>query len=229
MTAALLGRKIGMTRFFTEDGTNVPVTVIEAGPCAITQVKTTRTDGYSAVQMAWGQVKPRRSTQPLIGHDAKAGCEPKRHHREIRLPDDKAAEAFEAGQAIDVSVFEGVAYVDVIGVSKGKGFAGVMKRHNFRGKGASHGTERKHRSAGSIGGHAANLGTGPKLKKGKRMAGRMGGERVTVRSLDVIKIDPQRNLLLVKGPVPGPNRGLVFVRQARRLYRRKARLATSRS
>ena len=223
MSAALLGRKIGMTRWFTADGTNIPVTVIQAGPCAVTQVKTTAADGYSAVQLAYEDVRPRRSTIPVMGHDAAAGVTPRRFHREVRLADDDAAGAFELGQSVDVSVFEGVRYVDVTGVSKGKGFAGVMKRHRFKGLCASHGTERKHRSAGSIGGHATDLGTGPKVKKGKRMAGRMGGGRVTIRSLDVVSIDPQRHLMLVKGPVPGPNRGLVFIRDAKRLYRSKSR------
>jgi large subunit ribosomal protein L3 len=214
-----------MTRYYTEEGKNIPVTVIEAGPCAVTQVKTTDRDGYSAVQLAFADVKPRRSTMPIIGHDAKAGATPKRMHRELRLDDDSQAADFELGGSIDVSVLEGVAYVDVTGTSKGKGFQGPMKRHNFSGLEASHGVERKHRSAGSIGGHATNLGTGPKLKKGKRMAGHMGDERVTVRSLDVVSIDPERNLLLVKGPVPGPNRGLLFIRESKRLHRRKARLA----
>lgn len=222
---ALLGRKIGMTRWFSEDGTNIPVTVIEAGPCAVTQVKRTETDGYSAVQLGFDEVKPRRTTMQLIGHDAKAGATPKRFHRELRLPDDKAADEYELGQTIDVGSFEGVKYVDVVGTGKGKGFAGVMKRHNFRGLEASHGTERKHRSAGSIGGHATDLGTGPKVKKGKRMAGQMGAGRVTVRSLDIVAIDPERNLLMVKGPVPGPNRGVLFIRDARRLNRRKTRIA----
>ena len=229
MPAALLGRKIGMTRFFTEDGRNIPVPVIEAGPCVVTQVKRTETDGYCAVQLAFEDVKPRRTTMPLIGHDAKAGATPKRFHRELRLADDGAAGEFEPGQTIDVTVFKDVRFVDVMGTGKGKWFAGVMKRHNFRGLSASHGTERKHRSAGSIGGHATDLGTGPKLKKGKRMAGRMGGGRVTVRSLDVIKIDPERNLLLVKGPVPGPNRGLLYIRQAKRLQRSKARAAQAKA
>lgn len=227
MTAALLGRKLGMTRYFTEDGTNIPVTVIEAGPCAVTQIKTRETDGYSAVQLAFGDIKPRRSTMPLIGHDAKAGIEPRRHHRELRLDDDKQAEGFDLGQMIDVSVLEGVKYVDVIGTSKGKGFQGPMKRHNFRGLEASHGVERKHRSAGSIGGHASNLGTGPKLKKGKRMAGHMGHERVTARNLDVVSIDPEKNLVLVKGAVPGPNQGVLFLRASIRLNKKKARLAKS--
>jgi len=223
MPAAILGRKIGMTRYFLDDGRNVPVTVIEAGPCAVTQVKTSGSDGYSAVQLAFGDVLPRRSTMPLIGHDAKAGVTPKRWHRELRLENDDAANEYQLGQTIDVSAFEGVMFVDVVGTSKGKGTQGVMKRHNFAGMEASHGVERKHRSAGSLAGHATNRGTGPKSKKGKRMAGRMGAERVTVRSLDVIAIDPERSLLLVKGPVPGPKGGFLFIREAIRLSRSKAR------
>ena len=222
---ALLGRKIGMTRWFMEDGTNVPVTVIEAGPCAVTQIKRTETDGYTAVQLGFDDVKPRRTTMPLMGHDAKAGTTPKRCHQELRLPDDKSVEEFELGQEISVETFENVKYVDVTGTGKGKGFAGVMKRHNFRGLCASHGTQRKHRSPGSIGGHATDLGTGPKVKKGKRMAGQMGAKRVTVRSLDIVAIDPDRNLLMVKGPVPGPNHGVLFIRDAKRLNRSKTRKA----
>lgn len=225
MPAALLGKKIGMTRYYMEDGTNVPVTVIQAGPCAVTQVKTTETDGYSAVQLGFEDIKPRRSTMPVIGHDAKAGISPKRTHRELRLSDDKEAAEYELGQELRVDQFEGVAYVDVSGTSKGKGFQGVVKRYHFAGLEASHGVERKHRSGGSIGGGATNLGTGPKLKKGKRMAGHMGHEAVTVRSLDVIKVIPDKNLLLVKGPVPGPADGLLFVRESKRLYKNKARKA----
>ena len=224
---ALLGRKIGMTRWFKEDGTNVPVTVIAAGPCTVTQIKRTETDGYSAVQLGFEEVKPRRTTMPLIGHDAKADTTPKRCHRELRLADDDAAAEFELGQTVDVTNFEDVKYVDVVGTGKGKGFAGVMKRHHFRGLEASHGTQRKHRSPGSIGGHATDLGTGPKVKKGKRMAGQMGAKRVTVRSIDIIAIDPDRNLLMVKGPVPGPNRGILFIRDARRLNRSKTRRAAA--
>ncbi|MCP3903317.1 MAG: 50S ribosomal protein L3 [Planctomycetes bacterium] len=223
--SALLGRKLGMTRYYTEEGKNIPVTVIEAGPCVVTQVKTTDTDGYAAVQLAWGDVRPRRSTMPLIGHDAKAGSAPKRHHREVRLESDADAEAFELGQEVGAGALEGVPYVDVIGRSKGKGFAGGMKRHNFRGKEASHGVKRCHRKGGSINGHATNLGTGPKPKKGKRMPGRMGDERVTVRSLDVISVDPERNLVLVKGPVPGPNQGLLMLQVSRRLNKQKGRIA----
>ncbi len=224
---ALLGRKIGMTRWFMEDGTNVPVTVIQAGPCAVTQVKRVDTDGYSAVQLGFEEVKPRRTTMQLIGHDAKAGTTPRRVHRELRLPDDKSAGEFELGQQLDVNTFENVKYVDVTGTGKGKGFAGVMKRHNFRGLCACHGTERKHRSPGSIGGHATDLGTGPKVKKGKRMAGQMGAKRVTVRSLDIIAIDSQRNLLMLKGPVPGPNHGILFIRDSKRLNRSKTRKAAA--
>jgi len=224
---ALMGRKIGMTRWFKEDGTNVPVTVIAAGPCTVTQIKRTDTDGYSAVQLGYDEVKPRRTTMQLIGHAAKAGTTPKRCHSELRLADDDAIADFELGQTIDVTKFENVKYVDVVGTGKGKGFAGVMKRHNFRGLEASHGVERKHRSAGSIGGHATDLGTGPKVKKGKRMAGQMGGKRVTVRSLDIIAIDAERHLIMVKGPVPGPNRGILFIRDAKRLNRSKTRKAAA--
>lgn len=225
MPAALLGRKIGMTRFYTEQGSNIPVTVIEAGPCAVTHVKTTESDGYSAIQLAYDDVRPHRSTMPVIGHDAKAGVGPKRFHREVRLETDADAEAFELGQMVDLASFEGAMYVDVTGTSKGKGFQGGMKRHNFAGLEASHGVKRQHRRGGSIGGHAANLGKGPKPKKGKRMPGRMGNERVTVRSLDVVKIDPERNLILVKGPVPGANGEFLMIRESRRLNRRKQRLA----
>ena len=219
---AILGRKVGMTRWFQEDGTNIPVTVIEAGPCVVTQVKTTEADGYAAIQLGFEDAKVRRAAMPQIGHDAKAKTAPKRIHREFRIDDDEA-EGFELGQSIDVSVFEDVKFVDVAGTSKGKGFQGPMKRHNFSGLEASHGVQRKHRSAGSIGGHATNLGTGPKIKKGKRMAGHMGDERVTVRSLDVVHADPEKNLLVVKGPVPGPNGGDLYIRPATRLYKSKAR------
>lgn len=229
MTAFMLGKKIGMTRWFLEDGRNIPVTIIEAGPCVVTQVKTTASDGYASIQLGWDDVKPRRSTMPVIGHDGKAGTGPKRFHREIRLETDAEAEAFTLGQTIDVSSLAEVGFVDVIGTSKGKGFQGVMKRHNFKGQIASHGVERKHRSAGSIGGHSANLGTGPKLKKGKRMAGHMGAERVTERCLDVIKVDPERNLLVVKGPVPGAAGGMVMIRGAIRLRKKKARLAATKA
>lgn len=225
MTAALLGYKLGMTRFFTEDGKNVPVTVIEAGPCTVTQIKTGKTDGYDAVQIGFGDIKPRRSTMPGIGHDHKAGSAPLRCHREYRCSDGD----LELGERIDVSRFEGVPFVDVIGTSKGKGFQGSMKRHNFRGLEASHGVKRRHRSPGSIGGHASNLGTGPKVKKGKRMAGHMGCEHMTARSLEVISIDIENNLLLVKGTIPGPPKSIVMIREAVRLNRKKASAAKSKA
>ena len=219
---AILGRKVGMTRWFTEDGRNIPVTVISAPPSVVTQVKTSESDGYSAVQVGFEDIKPRRSTQPVIGHDAKAGTSAKRFHREFRCANDEEAAGFELGQKVDLSALAESRFVDVTATSKGKGFQGGMKRHNFRGQQASHGVERKHRSGGSIGGHASNLGTGPKIKKGKRMAGHMGDERVTVRSLDVIKADIEQNLLVVKGPIPGPNGGFVYIKPAARLYKSKA-------
>ena len=223
MPAAILGRKIGMTRFFTEDGRNIPVTVIEAGPCTVTQVKTSDIDGYAAVQLAFGDIKPRRSTMPQIGHDAKAGVAPRRWHRELRLEDDKAVGEYQLGQTVKVDSLGSIKYVDVIGTSKGKGFQGVMVRHHFKGMFASHGTERMHRHGGSIGSHATNRGTGPKPKKGKKMGGHMGDARVTARNLDVVSVDPEKNILLVKGAVPGPNQGFLFIREAKRLNRSKAR------
>lgn len=223
MASAILGTKVGMTRLFDDEGKNIPVTVIQAGPCFVSQLKTSETDGYEAIQIAFGDIKGRNSTFPLIGHDAKAGLGPKRTHREVRLAEGEAAE-YELGQEISVEVFESVKFVDVIGTSKGKGFQGPMKRHGFAGQEASHGVERKHRSPGSIGGRSSNLGTG-KPKKGIRMGGRMGGERVTVRSVQVVGIDKEKGLLLVKGPVPGANSGLLVVREAVRLYKDKARIA----
>ncbi|MCE2882762.1 MAG: 50S ribosomal protein L3 [Planctomycetaceae bacterium] len=222
-TVAILGRKIGMTRYFVEGGKNIPVTVIEAGPCVVTQVKTSDRHGYAAVQLSFDDMKARNSSIPMIGHDAKAGTAPKRIHREMRVADDAAANAFQLGQVVNVSALEGTQYVDVVGTSKGKGFAGVMKRHNFKGMSATHGTERKHRTSGSIGSHGTDRGHGAKIKKGKRMSGHLGDERVTVRSLDVVKVDLERNLLLVKGPVPGANDGILFIRAATRLYKRKAK------
>ncbi|MEO0966106.1 MAG: 50S ribosomal protein L3 [Planctomycetota bacterium] len=221
MPKAILGKKIGMTRYYDADGKNVPVTVVEAGPCVVSQLKTQDTDGYCAVQIAFEDVRGRNSTMPVIGHDAKAGVGPKRHHREIRCDDAKEFESYELGQAIAADSFEEVKYVDVTATSKGKGTQGAMKRHGFKGQEASHGVERKHRSPGSVGGRSAYLGGG-RPKKGIRMAGRMGNEKVTVRSLPVIAIDKERNLLLIKGPVPGSKNGLVFIREAKRLYKRKA-------
>lgn len=224
MGTALLGRKVGMTRYFTEDGNNVPVTVIQAGPCFVTQVKNKDTDGYSAIQIAFEDVDAGRTTMPLIGHDAKAGVSPKKFHREYRLEED--AKDAEIGQQMTVEVFAETKFVDVIGVSKGKGFQGTMKRYRFKGLTATHGTERKHRSPGSIAGHATNRGTGPKPKKGKKMSGQMGNVQITARNLDVIQILADKNILLVKGAVPGPNGGLLFVRTSRRLGRAKQNTAS---
>ena len=224
MPAALLGKKIGMTRVYTEDGVQIPVTVIEAGPCFVSQVKTPENDGYAAVQLAYGDVKARRSTMPLIGHDGKAGISPKRIHREFAMTEEELAD-LELGKEVTLEAFETIKFVDVSGTSKGKGFQGVMKRHNFKGQLASHGVERKHRSPGSQAGHASDAGGAGGAKKGKKMSGQMGNERVTVRSLDVVKIDKDKNLILVKGPVPGPNQGLLEIRAAKRLYKSKAELA----
>jgi large subunit ribosomal protein L3 len=218
----LLGKKIGMTRVLQPDGASIPVTVLEVGPCVVTQVRTADKDGYAAVQIGYGEMKPRNSTMPQIGHDHKAGTTPKRLHREFHVEAGKES-GFELGKALSVKDLEGTMYVDVIGTSKGKGFQGVMKRHHFKGMFASHGTERKHRSPGSIGSYGSNRGFGGGLLKGKRMAGHMGDERVTVRSLDIVRIDAERNLLLVKGPVPGANNGFVEVRPAIRLYKSKAK------
>jgi large subunit ribosomal protein L3 len=223
MPAAILGRKIGMTRLYDDGGMNIPVTVIQVGPCIVSQLKTAQADGYEAVQIAFEDVKGRNSTFPLIGHDAKAGATPKRFHREFRLNDGEAA-SYELGQALTVEVFGEVKYVDVIGTSKGKGTAGVMKRYGFKGQLATHGVERKHRSPGAVSGRSSNLGTG-KPKKGIRMGGRMGNERVTVRSLPIVGVDKEKNLLLVKGPVPGAKRGLLMIREAVRLYKGKAKHA----
>jgi large subunit ribosomal protein L3 len=222
----LIGKKLGMTRVFTEDGASVPVTVIEIGANVVTQIRDAETDGYCAVQVASGEMKARNSTIPMIGHDAKAGTDAKRFHSEFRCTPEEASQ-FELGQELSVSDFDGQAYVDVIGTSKGKGFAGGMKRHGFKGQLASHGVERKHRSPGSIGGHALNAGKSGRLKKGKKMAGHMGDVRVTTRSLDVMRIDAERGLLLVKGPVPGHNNAMVQVRPAVRLNRSKQRILAS--
>jgi len=211
MTPALLGKKVGMTRIYDDKGAIVPVTVVEAGPCAVTQVKTVDSDGYNAVQLGFGDIKAKFSTFGLIGHAAKAGVGPKKHFREIKLKD---ATDKKAGDEVKADIFEGVQYVDVIGVSKGKGFAGVMKRHHFGGQPASHGTERKHRSPGSIASRATWRGQCGKPKKGVRMAGHMGMDQVTTRNHPLVKIDTEKNLLLIKGALPGPNGALLFVRKS---------------
>jgi len=222
MSFSLLGKKIGMTRVYLDGGLNIPVTVLEVGPCVVTQLRTQEKDGYTAVQIAYGKMKARNSTMSMIAHDMKAGSDPKRHHREFRV-EAKDLAAYEMGQEIKADKLQGTMFVDVIGTSKGKGFAGVMKRHHFKGMFATHGTERKHRAPGSIGGLCSNRGFGGGLKKGKRMPGHMGDERVTCRSLDLVRIDLEKNLVLVKGTVPGANGGLVEIRPAIRLYKSKAR------
>ena len=218
----LMGRKLGMTHVYEGKGIAVPVTVIKVGPCAVTQLRTKEKDGYTAVQVGFDDVAPRNSTMPMIGHDHKAGTAPKRFHREFRC-DEKVQANFTLGQELSVSALEKIAYVDVTGTSKGKGFAGTMKRHNFKGLSASHGTERKHRSPGSIGSLCSNRGFGGGVKKGKNMAGHMGDDRVTCRSLDVVRIDGEKNLLLVKGPIAGANNGMVEIRPAVRLYKTKSK------
>lgn len=221
MGPLLLGTKMGMTRVYDDQGVSVPVTVLKVGPCVVTQLRTPERDGYAAVQVGFGEMKPRNSTIPMIAHDALAGTGPLRTHREFRVSEPALSE-YSLGQELSVAAFDGIKYVDVVGTSKGKGYQGTMKRHNFKGFIASHGTERKHRAPGSIGGHCSNRGFGGGLKKGKRMAGHLGAERVTARSLDVVRIDADRGLLLVKGPVPGHNQSVVMVRPAVRLNRSKS-------
>jgi large subunit ribosomal protein L3 len=204
----ILGTKLGMTQVFDESNRIVPVTVVQAGPCVVTQVRTQEKDGYQAVQLAFGAVDPRRVNKPETGHFAKAGVTPRRYLAELRTTD---ADEYTVGQEIKAEdVFEGGQVVDVTGTSKGKGNAGVMKRHGFHGLGAGHGVQRKHRSPGSIGACA----TPGRVFKGVRMAGRMGNVRVTTQNLKVHRVDAESGLLLIKGAVPGPKGGLVFVRTA---------------
>jgi large subunit ribosomal protein L3 len=203
----VLGEKLGMTQVFDDEGRIVPVTVVQAGPCVVTQLRTQENDGYTAVQLGYGQIDPRKVNKPRTGHFEKAGVTPRRYLVELRADD---TTEFELGQEITVEVFEAGQKIDVTGTSKGKGFAGVMKRHGFHGLSASHGTQRKHRSPGSIGGCA----TPGRVFKGLRMAGRHGNARTTVQNLTVHAIDTDKNLLLIKGAVPGPNGGVILVRDA---------------
>jgi large subunit ribosomal protein L3 len=203
----VLGEKLGMTQVWDADNRVVPVTVVKAGPCVVTQVRSIEKDGYAAVQFAFGEIDPRKVNKPEKGHFEKAGIAPRRHLVEIRTVD---AGEYAVGQEITAEVFEAGQKIDAVGTSKGKGFAGVMKRHNFKGLGAGHGVQRKHRSPGSIGACA----TPGRVFKGVRMAGRMGHERVTVQNLTVHAIDAEKGLLLIKGAVPGPNGGLVLVKTA---------------
>jgi large subunit ribosomal protein L3 len=210
MLAAILGKKIGMTQVYDSKGVAQPVTVVQAGPCSVLQVKTPEVDGYHGIQLGFEDVKASRAKQPQLGHAGKANARAKRFMREVRL-DDAAADVA-AGATITVGNFEGITAVDIIGTSKGKGFQGGMKRHHFTGQCASHGTERKHRSPGSIGAHGTNRGWGGDIKRGKRMAGHMGNVRCTNRNHKLIGIDKDNNLLLIRGSVPGANGGYVFIR-----------------
>ena len=203
----LLGTKLGMTQIWNDQGKLVPVTVIQISPNVVTQIRTPEVDGYSAVQIAAGAIDPRKVNKPSAGHFDKAGVTPRRHLVELRTAD---AGTYTVGQELTAEVLDGVASVDVIGTSKGKGFAGVMKRHNFKGVSASHGSHRNHRKPGSIGASS----TPSRVFKGMRMAGRMGGDRTTVLNLQVQAVDAEKGLLLVKGAVPGARGRLVFVRNA---------------
>ena len=203
----ILGEKLGMTQVWDEGNKLVPVTVVKAGPCVVTQVRTPDKDGYDAVQIAFGAIDPRKVNKPLAGHFAKAGVPPRRHTTEIRTSD---ASTYEVGQEITAELFEAGQLVDVIGTSKGHGFSGVMKRHGFGGLGAGHGVQRKHRSPGSIGACA----TPARVFKGLKMAGQYGAVKTTTLNLRVHSIDVKRGLILIKGAIPGANGGLVLVRTA---------------
>ncbi|MCL2736084.1 MAG: 50S ribosomal protein L3 [Propionibacteriaceae bacterium] len=203
----ILGRKLGMTQMWDENNKVIPVTVIEAGPCVVTQVRTPERDGYSAIQLGFGAIKAKSVTKPAKGHFDAADVTPRRHLMEIRTAD---ASEYELGKDVTAEIFADQEVVDVIGVTKGKGTAGVMKRHGFSGLGAGHGVHRKHRSPGSIG----ECSTPSRIFKGMRMAGHMGVERKTVENLTIARVDAERGLILVKGAVPGPKNALVVVRSA---------------
>jgi large subunit ribosomal protein L3 len=203
----ILGRKVGMTQVWDSENRVVPVTVIQAGPCRVVQLKTPERDGYAAVQLAFGDAKPRRLSKPELGHLQAAGVDAAPHLAELRVDD---LSGFEVGQTVKADLFDAGERVDVSAVSKGKGFAGGMKRHNFKGQGASHGNHKKHRAPGAIGACA----TPARVFKGTRMAGQHGNQKVTTLNLQVVEGDAERNLLLVRGAVPGPAGGLVFVRSA---------------
>ena len=203
----ILGTKLGMTQIFDEENRVVPVTVVEAGPCVVTQVRTKETDGYDAVQIAYGEIDPRKVNKPEAGHFKKAGVTPRRHSVEIRTPD---ASSYEVGRTVGVDIFGEIEYVDVTGTTKGHGFAGGMKRHGFAGQGAAHGNQAAHRRVGGIGGAS----TPGRVFKGKRMAGRMGGNRVTTQNLKIQRIDGDNNLLLIKGAIPGAKGSVVTVKTA---------------
>lgn len=203
----VLGTKLGMTQVWDADNKIVPVTVIAAGPCVVTQVRTADKDGYNAIQLAFGEIEPRKVSKPETGHFEKAGVTPRRHLVEVRTDD---AANYTVGQEITADTFAAGQLVDVTGTSRGHGFAGVMKRHGFHGLRASHGVQRKHRSPGSIGG----CSTPGRVFRGLKMAGRMGGDRQTTQNLTVHAVDAEKGLLLIKGAVPGNKGALVLVRNA---------------
>ena len=203
----ILGEKLGMTQVWDENNRVVPVTVVKAGPNVVTQVRTQEVDGYSAVQLAFGQIDPRKVTQPMLGHFAKAGVTPRRHVVELRL--DNASE-YTLGQELGADTFEKGQSIDVSGVTKGKGFAGTMKRHGFAGVSASHGAHKNHRKPGSIGACA----TPGRVFKGVRMSGRMGGVKQTTQNLSIAAVDVEKGLILVKGAIPGPKGAIVLIREA---------------
>jgi len=205
----ILGTKLGMTQVFDENNKVVPVTVVKAGPNVVTRIRTTERDGYNAVQLAYGEISPRKVNKPVTGQYAAAGINPRRHLAELRFDDESNSE-YEVGQELTAEIFADGSYVDVTGTSKGKGFAGTMKRHGFKGQGASHGAQAVHRRPGSIGGCA----TPGRVFKGTRMSGRMGSDRITTQNLKVHKVDAENGVLLIKGAIPGRNGGLVVVRSA---------------
>ena len=207
MSKAILGRKLGMTQIFTEEGQVVPVTVIESGKNVVIQNKTVETDGYNAVQIGFGEIKEKHLTRPMKGRFEKAGVEPVKFIREMRLA---APSEYKVGDKIGVDIFEAGQFVDVTGISKGKGFAGTVKRHGFARGPMGHGSK-SHREPGSTG--AMISGHGGRVLKGKKLPGHMGNERVTVQRLTLVKVDVDRNLLLIKGAVPGPKKGLLMIKE----------------
>jgi len=213
MRVGLLGRKVGMTQIYEQDGTAVPITVLECGPCTVLQVRTEERDGYTALQLGFADKKRKSATQAERGHARKVDAEPKRYVREIRQPAAADVAGVAEGQTLTVEVFNEIPRVDVIGTSKGRGYAGVVKRHGFKGLRASHGVKRMHRHPGSSGPSADPAHT----RKGIRKPGQYGHARITVKNLKVVRVDPTNNLLLVRGAVPGPNGGFLTVRQTNKV------------
>jgi large subunit ribosomal protein L3 len=211
MLQGLIGRKVGMTQVFSAEGEVIPVTAIEAGPCWVVQKKTVERDGYTAVQLGFGEKKIKRTTKPLQGHFRRSGVSPKRWLREFHV-DGATLEAMQEGQTVSGEIFADLHYVDVIGTSKGRGFSGVMKRHRFRGKNKSHGTHESFRRGGSVGASSDPS----RVFKNTRMSGQFGNARVTTLNLEIVRFLQEQNLLLVKGAVPGPNGGMVLVRASRK-------------